>query len=65
MSVFGLHKVAGGKKMNLNVIPGSGSLAQLETDLWSTPALCLSGFQGLAGLQMGEPIGPLKLTNPC
>lgn len=47
--------------MHLTVIPGSESLAQLKTEPFDlAPALCLSGFQGLAILQMGEPIGPLR-----
>lgn len=47
-----------GRKMDFSVIPGSESLAQLETDPFGlAPALCFSEFQGLAGLQMGKPIG--------
>lgn len=52
--------MAGGK-VDESVIPGTESLAQLETDPFGlAPALCLSGFQGLAGLQTGEPVGPLR-----
>lgn len=50
-----------GGKIHVTVIPGSESLAQLRTDPFGLAlALCLSGFQGLASLQMGEPIGPLR-----
>lgn len=53
--------------MDLNVIPGSKILVQIETDrlglaptLCLVPVLCLRGLQGLTGLQMGKPTEPLR-----